>query len=177
MSSLTYFAYGSNMLTERLRRRVPSTRPLGRGRLDGWGLRFHKRGRDGSAKCDIVESDEGVVYGVLFDIDAAERPLLDAAEGLGGGYELAEISVVTGRAKKEAFCYVASEDHIDASLKPFGWYRDFVLHGALEHELPPAYRRRIRQIEARADERSRRQEKNRRILASAGPITAELEMA
>jgi hypothetical protein len=77
MKYLKYFAYGSNMLTERLRRRVPSTKPIGPARLDGFELRFHKRGADGSAKCDVVAGGDGSVHGVLFKICAEERYLLD----------------------------------------------------------------------------------------------------
>lgn len=51
-----YFAYGSNMLTERLIARTPSARPVGTSLLPGHRLTFHKRGRDGSGKCDAFET-------------------------------------------------------------------------------------------------------------------------
>ena len=167
MSYLKYFAYGSNMLTERLRRRVPSTRPVGRARLDGWKLCFHKRGADGSAKCDIIEA-KASVHGVLFDIDPDERHLLDRAEGLGSGYDIANVELATARGALDAFCYVASPSHIDGELLPFGWYRDFVLHGAFEHELPQAYRQRLRQVEYLSDDNTARAAKNRKIVSASG---------
>lgn len=164
MSYLTYFAYGSNMLTERLRRRVPSTTPVGRARLDGWALRFHKHGADGSAKCNIVSTDQGNVFGVLFEIRADQRELLDRAEGLGAGYELADVSVTLDEASVDAFCYVASPHHIDESLLPYRWYRDFVLHGARQHRLPAGYTRRVQRIEALVDSNPQRAKRNRSIL-------------
>ena len=51
-ATLLYFAYGSNLHPERLRERVPSAESLGVARLEAHVLRFHKRGRDGSGKCD-----------------------------------------------------------------------------------------------------------------------------
>ena len=85
---LHYFAYGSNMSIARLRSRVPSARSLGCCRLEEHDLRFHKAGRDGSAKCDALHTGrkQDLVHGVLFRIDALERPALDMAEGLGHGY-------------------------------------------------------------------------------------------
>jgi gamma-glutamylcyclotransferase len=49
------FAYGSNMLSARLRERVPSARPAGTACLPGFSLRWHKVSVDGSGKCNVVE--------------------------------------------------------------------------------------------------------------------------
>ncbi|MFW5966517.1 MAG: gamma-glutamylcyclotransferase family protein [Persicimonas sp.] len=173
MALLTYFAYGSNMLTERLRRRVPSAHPIGSARLDDWALRFHKHGQDGSAKCNIVKADGGVVHGVIFEIEPGERYLLDEAEGLGCGYELARVDVHREGREHDAFCYVASEHYIEPSLAPFEWYLDFVRHGAAEHGLPLDYRRRFEQLEALDDERRSRAQKNRSILAAGAAHVEE----
>lgn len=53
------FAYGSNMLTDRLRERVPSARPVAVARLAGHSLRWHKVSIDGSGKCD-AEATVGI---------------------------------------------------------------------------------------------------------------------
>ena len=45
--SFITFAYGSNMLTSRLRRRCPSAMPLGVATLIGYELRWHKKSKDG----------------------------------------------------------------------------------------------------------------------------------
>ena len=67
------FAYGSNMLLARIRERVPSARPLGVAVLRGHRLFWHKAGRDGSGKCDVVESNDtdAAVFGVLYEIARA----------------------------------------------------------------------------------------------------------
>ena len=91
MAWYRYFAYGSNMLTARLRERTPSAVLVGPAVLSNHALHFHHVSRkDGSAKCNILPGpgERESVHGVVFDIPAAEQPALDAAgslyaEGLG----------------------------------------------------------------------------------------------
>ena len=81
---VVYFAYGSNMSTARLRKRMPSCKPLGIATLPGHALRFHKRSKDKSGKCNAFASgNDNSVIGVLFSFDPAERAKLDEAEGVG----------------------------------------------------------------------------------------------
>ena len=144
-----YFAYGSNMSSERLRARVPSARARSRGRLPHHTLRWHKIGRDGSGKCDVVPVDasgasgaldaSGVVWGVLYDVPWDEKPGLDAAEGLGVGYFEKEVRVVTDDGECRALTYHANPDRTDALLRPRDWYKDHVVRGAHEHGLPADY--------------------------------------
>jgi gamma-glutamylcyclotransferase (GGCT)/AIG2-like uncharacterized protein YtfP len=136
-----YFAYGSNMSTERLRGRTPSARPLGRASLAGHILRWHKLGRDGTGKCDAAYTGKrsDTVWGVLFEIDRAEKAALDRVEGLGIGYDEAEVQVVLAGACCSARTYRAKPGRTDAALKPRQWYKDHVLRGAREHELPVWY--------------------------------------
>ena len=143
-----YFAYGSNMSSERLRARTPSAISLGRARLPGYALRWHKLGRDGSGKCDIEPSDAPgtAVWGVLYEIDSAERDGLDEVEGLGIGYEEHTVRVETDSAVREAVTYKARPDKIDPALRPLQWYKAHVLRGATEHGLPEKYVRRIARV-------------------------------
>jgi hypothetical protein len=64
------------MCTERLRKRVPSANPIITAKLQNHSLRFHKRSDDRSGKCDACFTGEAadIVWGVIFDIDAAEKP-------------------------------------------------------------------------------------------------------
>jgi hypothetical protein len=136
-----YFAYGSNMSTQRLRARMPSCEPLGVAVLPGHALRFHKRSKDKSGKCNaFATNDDQQVIGVIFRFDPAERTALDRAEGLGNGYEHATVTVINeeGRRRK-VLTYRATADAIDDSLLPYSWYKDFVLAGCAEHNLPPDY--------------------------------------
>lgn len=145
-----YFAYGSNMSTERLRGRVPSAYARGRGRLLHHALRWHKIGRDGSGKCDVeLTGPQDAVWGVLFDVAWAEKPALDAAEGLGIGYFEKEVRIVTDDDECRALTYHANPDRIDPARRPLDWYKDYVVRGAREHGLPADYVREIEQVEIR----------------------------
>jgi gamma-glutamylcyclotransferase len=151
--AITYFAFGSNMLLERLRKRVPSARVVGAASLGGYTLRFNKLSKDGSGKANIVPSSDprAMVFGVLCELDAAERPLLDKAEGLGKGYETLPVRVRREEAEEEAFAYVAAPEAIREDLMPYQWYKDLVVAGAIQNHFPEAYVRRIEAIEAVPD--------------------------
>jgi len=143
-----YFAYGSNLSTERLQARVPSARARCRGRLTRHALRWHKLGRDGSGKCDIVPTTtSSVVWGVLFDVSRDEKHALDAVEGLGIGYFEKEVRIVTDDGERRALTYHANPARIDAALRPFDWYKDHVVRGAREHGLPADYIRELERVE------------------------------
>lgn len=143
-----YFAYGSNMSTERLRGRTPSARPVGIGRLLHHRRCWHKRGRDGSGKCDVVFAGldgDHAVWGVLFEIDEADRAALHRAEGLGVGYLAKTVPVLTTSGTRPAMTYQAKPDQTDSALRPFAWYKAHVVRGAREHGLPAEC---VREIEA-----------------------------
>lgn len=163
MTRLKYLAYGSNLHPLRLQQRVPSARPLARVELRGWALRFHKRGRDGSAKCNVIEAhDPGArVHGVLYDMLADQRALLDRVEDLGRGYRLKRLNLA---AQGEIFFYVANPGHIDEGLLPFSWYKAYVVEGARFFGLPEAYIRSIDAVDAMADPHARRRRDNVRLL-------------
>jgi len=143
-SCVCYFAYGSNMLTDRLRERVPSAKAIGVGQLLGHALRWDKRsGRDGSGKCDAEATSlkDDVVWGVLFELDAQEKPSLDKAEGVGDGYLEKTVNVLTESGPVTAVTYCATDK--DPTLRPYHWYKALVIAGAREHGLPPSYRSRL----------------------------------
>ena len=146
-----YFAYGSNMSSERLRGRTPSAVSLGRARLPRYALRWHKLGRDGSGKCDVEPTDlpGESVWGVLYEIDCAEKQALDTAEGLGVGYNEQTVLVERETGVEEALTYRARSDKIDSMLRPLPWYKAHVLRGAREHGLPEEYVRRIAAVGVR----------------------------
>ncbi len=141
---MLYFSYGSNMSYRRLSQRTPSAEFVCVASLSHHSLRFHKLGRDRSAKCDafFTGQAEDIVVGVVFCIAPAERRHLDHAEGLGQGYEAKRVELISSeREPVEAFTYYATA--IDPSLHPYHWYKQHVLFGCRENGLPPAYVDRI----------------------------------
>jgi cation transport regulator ChaC len=142
MSALLYFAYGSNMYAARLRYRAPSCRFLFTARLLRHLLCFHKRSSDGSGKCNAfaTAASKDSVFGVVYEISPAEKPALDRAEGLGSGYHDERLRVRTPNGQEvQVQTYIADRDAIDDKLKPYSWYKDFVVKGAHEHGLPSEY--------------------------------------
>lgn len=150
-----YFAYGSNMLVERLRaaNRAPSARPVSHARLEGWRLRFDKRSTDGSGKCHLEPQPGACVHGVVYRLDENDFRTLDQAEGVGSGYHRQRIrKILLGDGTKvNAFAYLAEPGHVVEGLRPYDWYRDLVLAGAEQHQLPQDFIAHLKQIDARPD--------------------------
>jgi len=150
MPIIKYFAYGSNMSFPRLRNRVTGARIVGVAKLERHKLVFHKVSKDGSGKCDIVESEAGEVLGILFELPSSEKKKLDQVEGLNYGYDEKEVRVHLSPDRKEtALTYFATA--IDPTIKPYGWYKRHVLEGARKAKLPKFYIEAIQAIESNAD--------------------------
>ncbi|MGY3138412.1 gamma-glutamylcyclotransferase [Bradyrhizobium sp. USDA 4501] len=162
--SFITFAYGSNMPTARIRERCPSARALGLAELPGYWLRWHKASKDGSGKCDIVASEaSGIsVFGVLYEIAGAEKSKLDKAEGLGSGYEEADITVRFGGTQVTAKVYRAT--NADPALRPYTWYRALVIAGAKEHGLPAPYIAGLESVPAAEDPDRARHDRNMALI-------------
>ena len=161
------FAYGSNMPISRLRERCSSATPLGVAELTGFELRWHKRSKDGSGKCDIVSasSSEARVFGVLYQVAVHEKRDLDRAEGLGQGYSEIDIEVLFEGERIVAKAYQATD--IDRSLKPYSWYRALVVAGAREHRLPEDYIELLEAVAAQKDPDCARHDKNMCLIGEA----------
>jgi len=136
---MLYAAYGSNLHPLRLAERTPSARLVTTSFLSDWSLHFHKLGKDGSGKCNII-SGSGGVHVAIFDISAEDKLALDKIEGLGSGYS--EL-LLTIPGIGECASYTAQETHIDITLVPYDWYRELVLMGARVHGFPNNYLDRI----------------------------------
>ena len=137
------------MSIKRIANRISIVEKVNSGILKRHTLRFHKVSNiDGSGKCDIyeTESSEDIVQGVIFDITEADKLVLDEIEGLGKGYEIKEVTIeLNDGSVTQAFTYYATK--IDASLKPLCWYKEHVLIGARENNLPEDYIRKIEAVE------------------------------
>ncbi|MDY6919679.1 MAG: gamma-glutamylcyclotransferase family protein [Pseudomonadota bacterium] len=137
-----YFAYGSNMSVPRLQARMPSARFYCSAVLPGYQLRFHKKGADGSAKCDVVETGMPghEVHGVVFEFDLRHKPILDRYEGPRYRDKRVPVKTATGESL-EVFLYEVGDKqaYTDPRLQPFDWYKQHVLQGARAAKLPEDY--------------------------------------
>lgn len=160
-----YFAYGSNLLSARLRERTPSARVVGPALLKAHELRWHKASPDGSGKCDVIASrlPGRHVLGVVYEIDLAEKPLLDAAEELGIGYAERSAEVTVGGRPISAWLYHALI--VDPQIQPYDWYHALVLAGAHEHSLDAHYIEAIRAVRCKPDADPERSARHYRLIA------------
>lgn len=148
-----YLAYGSNMVETRLRRRVLSAEKLGLVSLPGHRLTFdNASAMDGSAKCNALPTGDraDLVIAVLYRILLAEKPLLDYYVGLGIDRRdtYLPIRLPTGD-PAEALIYYGTNPN--PNLRPYHWYKEHVLRGAEENELPADYIAGIQAVQSIED--------------------------
>jgi gamma-glutamylcyclotransferase (GGCT)/AIG2-like uncharacterized protein YtfP len=144
------FAYGSNMNINRLTQRVPSATKVSNVFLTGYKLMCNKVSRnDGSAKANIEKSDiaTDIVWGILFEIDSNEKPLLDKAEGLGKGYNEDCLTFTDeNNLNYIAQVYIADSNSINNRLVAYDWYKEFIITGAIQNQLPADYISQLQSI-------------------------------
>jgi hypothetical protein len=127
---------------------VPSATLIGTSILPAWALLFSKRSDvDGTGKCTISEGGEGVCL-AIYEIESAERTILDRCEGLGSGYnhfqfDDPEFGVCSA--------YIADEGSIDHSLMPVDWYKEYVLLGCEFNRFPRHYIDTVRRLRTCSD--------------------------
>lgn len=164
---MLYFSYGSNMSVCRLLERVPSAKFVATASLNEHDLRFHKKGKDGSSKCDAyyTGNPDHSIIGVIFEISETEKPELDRKEDLGNGYEEKEVILTTRAGKRiRALTYYAT--NIDETLRPYQWYKYHVLTGAKENGLPDLYLKKLEDIESIQDPEQERRNQEMAIYTS-----------
>ena len=167
---MLYLGYGSNLSRARIEQRLGPCERLGAASLAGYALRFHKRGGDGSGKCDGFRTGapDDCLWGALFRLSRDQIEALDRIEG--PGYARATAEVLLGARAVEADLYVARREAIAPGLSPFDWYRELVLVGARELGLPRDYLDAIEAVPPVADPDPERAARNRLILRSATPL-------
>ena len=162
--SLYYFAYGSNLHPARLQARIPSAELIDTAYLPGYSLRFHKRGGDGSAKCDAWQEQvqDIALPGAVYQMAAAHKSTLDEIEG--PGYRVDYVRIECQSKSLEAFCYISEPDYVDQSLQPFCWYKELVYRGAKYHDFCQAHLQSIVVVPEKQDQDLERLQRNQRIL-------------
>ncbi|MBE0352014.1 gamma-glutamylcyclotransferase family protein [Pseudoalteromonas lipolytica] len=144
------FSFGSNMSSSRLLARLPEAKRVGTAVLKGYELTFDMVSTDGSAKCSIRQTDEpeALVYGVVYQLNLAEKAILDEIEG--PRYDCVDVCVELVEGEQlTAHCYIANT--LDSALLPFDWYLQHVHRGALEAGVPNHYSEAILSRDSRDD--------------------------
>lgn len=164
---MLYFGYGSNMPKARIEERLGPCERLGAAFLSGWRLAFHKWSMDGSGKCDAVLTGrpDDRLWGAL---DRLTDDQMEALDGYEVGYDRRMVEVSLDGGTRNAMVYVAREDRVDPSLRPYHWYKEFVLAGARELDLPRDYVASIEAVTSCPDPCRARADRNRALLNERG---------
>lgn len=138
-----YFAYGSNLVVDRMRERGAPFRAARPAVLRDRRLVFDKRGFDGSARANVAPAPGGLVHGVCYEL---EEGGLEALRGFESGYDLVEVQVELsaedGPATRTAWAFVARPDR-RTNAPPTRAYVALILQGLEEHRLPPEARAEV----------------------------------
>mgnify|MGYP005672718975 CR=1 FL=1 len=129
---MKYFAYGSNMNPERMRKRGVDFLIREHAILDGWRLVFNKVAsrnfREGYANIERDETD--TVEGVLYTLGEEDMEKLDVCEGYPCQYDRMTVRVRLDNGEEmQAVTYVAVPDIVKDGVKPSRKYLNHLLAG------------------------------------------------
>jgi hypothetical protein len=98
-----YFAYGSNMDLEQMRRRCPDSKLAGVAVLEDHQIGFTRFSVNrNSAVADVLVSPGRQVWGILYEVSTADLEKLDIAEGVPTAYRRSELTVSLFRRYKSS---------------------------------------------------------------------------
>ena len=156
------FAYGSNMSSLRLKERSPSARRIAIARLITYKLGFNKKSKkDNSTKANIFKTDDpnDFVWGVIYEISKNDKSQLDKHEE---GYEAKEVQVLDSKQNYfDVVAYMAiSGEYLNEDDLLYDWYKEYVIKGGEENDLPKEYLDTLKGIKFKIDPDEERRRTN-----------------
>jgi len=138
-----YFAYGSNMNLEQMKKRCSSPKVLGNARLTGYKLGFY--GYSGiwdGAQETVVPDLEGEVWGVLYELQFFDCEQLDGYQdvrfdGTGPYFHYPVEVIDEEQGTFDAMIY--KKNILQEAMLPSTEYLNFIVQGATTQGLPPEY--------------------------------------
>ncbi|XP_045495384.1 gamma-glutamylcyclotransferase-like [Colias croceus] len=152
-----YFAYGSNLLKQRIHINNPSAEFLGIGRLDNHQLDFikysdHWRG----SSATIVPTENAHVWGAVWRIQNKDMPALDWQEGVETNWyfpktvdiETLDGTIVQCRTYQQTINPPPrkEDEEIPNERRPSITYLECIMKGAMECNLPKEYLIKLKKI-------------------------------
>lgn len=147
-----YFAYGSNMNPDRVRRRRMLFDHHQAGTLHDFRLAFNKRSVKfiGAASANVMMQKGAVTEGVVYRLEQADEiTTMDPYEGYPLRYDRISLPIVCRDGPVNAWVYVANQDYIDNSLRPTRWYLRHML--AAEEFLSSSYVEQLAAVDCLPD--------------------------
>ena len=129
--NMKYFAYGSNMSADRMTKRGVNFSSRKFAKLNGYKLVFNKKSKTkNEAYANIIESDNDVVEGVLYEFPNEKISILDKYEDYPNGYCRKELVVIDENSNSiTATVYIAQNDKIVEGMYPTQSYLGYLLEG------------------------------------------------
>lgn len=154
---MLYFAYGSNMDWEQMRKRCLTARYVCNAKLQGHRLVFPRKSKNW--KCGVASvdrSDDFEVWGIVYQIDELEIDALDRNEGYDpnqpaqkNSYVRKEMRVLRDGDERQpltVWSYVANEPKSPAP-PPSAKYVQAIVQGSRHWRLPTDYIANLERIE------------------------------
>ncbi|KAM9737468.1 gamma-glutamylcyclotransferase a [Menidia menidia] len=145
-----YFAFGSNLLKERLLLANPSATFFSTGRLKDYRLNFglwdkHAESSWHGGAATIQSCPGSEVWGVIWTLSNENLPSLDKQEGVSRGqYSPLEVAVETERGSMLCRTYQMNNFHASPPSPP---YKEVVCLGAKQNGLPLDYLRTLEALQ------------------------------
>lgn len=145
----TYFAFGSNVDLDRIRKRCPSAQSLTTGKLEDYKLVFNMMGNKEEGKgggiANIEESIGDYVLGALYRIDKQELQELNVLEqSMNYSVETMDI-IVTEDYSIDATVYISHEKSSER-YAPTKSYRNFIIKGMESNKFPDDYQSEVKRM-------------------------------
>lgn len=135
------------MLSSRIIKRIPSAKIKERAALHNWCVNFNKKSIDGSGKANLSQKTGFITWGCLYEIDANEISRLD---GIEKGYIRIKVNVIKDDGVTvEAETYIS--DNITDNPVAFDSYKQLLISGSTEHNLPAEYVLYLQQLPSKPD--------------------------
>lgn len=135
MEKFYYFGYASNMHKTTLDSRLKFTaKKIAVGVLPHFGFRFNHLNQDGSARANIIPSQNESVYGVIYEISGENFDHFLTSEP---GYDFVKKEIFIKNGKLEAYTFIS--DKTETGIFPREDYWNTIILGGKENELPNGY--------------------------------------
>ncbi|MEK7129359.1 MAG: gamma-glutamylcyclotransferase family protein, partial [Patescibacteria group bacterium] len=116
--------------------KIGSVIDKGAAKLSGYKIVFNKLSTDKSGKTNIIQDEEAIVWGVIYELAYDQIERLDRIEK---GYKRIPIVVDYNNEQIEVDTYLATEDYVQENLFPTTEYLELLIQGAKEHNFPQDY--------------------------------------
>lgn len=135
MEKFYYFGYASNMHQSTLDSRLKyKAEKIAVGVLPHFGFRFNHLNQDGSARANIIPSQNESVYGVIYEISSENFDYFLTSEP---GYEFVKMGIFKKNGKLEAYTFISTKTV--NGIFPNEAYWNTIILGGKENDLPNGY--------------------------------------